>query len=519
MAATDILSLLLGPSVNSVVPQQMVDANQEAMAHMYESIAPFSLGTYTTKENKKRTRKEIYTKWEQMLKFAPIAEGIGIHVMAALGGDTHNGQQIFITPSERLRGKEISVTEKAQLKKLEARIKPIENIVNKYITKLCSEGISFGDAYARVYGEKKVGITDLLSNEYTYPPQIEAYEQGSKTVAYFGLDPKNWSKVITKLNKNQMVRMKLPRIQNVPQFNPVEASMITRMLENDDPEQLPILPSQVGGSFLYTIEKAYDDVILALTTMNSQQVADAVNQMFLTLNMSGMPPAQREAYTRGLEGMLRDHEKFVKNALEGGESIWNTKYHVLPTWDEKQVLNPVGDIKGQRNSPINIETFMINVRILMGGIGLDPSLVGWADMLAGGLGDGAAFHTSSQIMRRSMYIRQSAVQLVNMIMCIDWGLCYNEDFDERDFPWQVEFSSTQSAAVTEENTNKQTQMNTTLLKIQVINSLKESDLSEETMQYILEKDAGFNYDDACRIAKDIAETRAQAQSQAQNMEQ
>ena len=104
MAASDILSLLLGPSANSV-PQQLVDANQEVMAQMYDSVAPFSLGTHTTQENKKRTRKEILTKWEQMLKFAPVAEGIGIHVMAALGGDTHTGQQIFITTTERLRGK------------------------------------------------------------------------------------------------------------------------------------------------------------------------------------------------------------------------------------------------------------------------------------------------------------------------------------------------------------------------------------------------------------------------------
>lgn len=513
MAASDILSLLLGPSANSI-PQQLVDANQEVMAQMYDSVAPFSLGTHTTPENKKRTRKEILTKWEQMLKFAPVAEGIGIHVMAALGGDTHSGQQIFITPTERLRG-EIGATEKAQLEKLKKRIKPVETIINKYITKLCSEGISFGDAYARVYGKKGVGVTDLLSNEYTYAPQIQAFEQGSKTVAYFALNPKNWSKVITKLNATQMVRMKLPRIQNVPQFDPVEASLISQMLEGDDPEELPILPAQVGGSFLIAIEKTYDDVILALTTMNSQQVADAVNQMFLTLNMAGMPPAQRDAYIRGLEGMLKDHEKFVKNAMEGGEGIWNTKYHVLPTWDEKQILNPVGDIKGQRNSPVNIETFMINVRLLMGGIGLDPSMVGWADMLSGGIGDGAAFHTSSQIMRRSMYIRQSAVQFANDIMHIDWGYCYNEQFDagELDFPWQIEFSSTQSAAVTEENTNKQTQMNTSLLKIQVITSLKESELSEETMQYILEKDAGFNYDDSCRIAADIAKSRKNAGSE------
>lgn len=513
MAASDILSLLLGPSTNSV-PQQLLDINQESMVQMYNSVAPFSLGTYTTQENKKRTRKEILTKWEQMLKFAPIAEGIGIHVMAALGSDIYSGQQIFITPTARLRG-DIGSTEKAQLEKLQKRIKPVEKIINQYIAKLCSEAISFGDAYARVFGKKGLGITDILCNEYTYAPQIQAFEQGSKTVAYFALNPKNWSKVITKLNATQMVRMKLPRIQNVPQTDSLEPSLLSQILEDDDLNRLPILPAQVGGSFLYTIEKAYDDVILALSTMNSQQVADTVNQIFLTLNMSGMSTAQREAYMRGLEGMLKDHEMFIKRAMEGGEGIWNTKYHILPTWDEKQVLNPMGDIKGQRNSPVNIETFMINVRLLMGGIGLDPSMVGWSDMLSGGIGDDAAFTTSSQIMRRSMYIRQSVVQFVNDLMHIDWGFCYNEQFNENelDFPWQVEFSSNQSAAVTEENTNKQTQMNTSLLKIQVINSLKESDLSEVTMQYILEKDAGFNYDDSCRIAADIAKSRFNRQGE------
>ena len=72
MAASDILSLLLGPSANSV-PQQLVDANQEVMAQMYDSVAPFSLGTHTTQENKKRTRKEILTKWEQMVMWPILA--------------------------------------------------------------------------------------------------------------------------------------------------------------------------------------------------------------------------------------------------------------------------------------------------------------------------------------------------------------------------------------------------------------------------------------------------------------
>ncbi|QXW24560.1 hypothetical protein KXJ74_09070 [Acinetobacter johnsonii] len=479
MAASDILSLLLGPSANSV-PLQLANDNQETMVQMFDSFAPFSLGTSSTVENRKRTRKEIYTKWEQMLRFAPVAEGIGINVTAA----------------------------KEQLERLQKRIKPMETLINKYITKICSDGISFGDAYARIYGKKGKGVTDMLCNEFTHPPLIQSFEQGSKTVAFFALNPKNWVKTISKMSSTQMVRLKMPRIVNVPQFDLVETGLIVQMLEGDEPDQLPILPSMVGGSFLFAIEKAYDDVMLSLTTMNSQQVADAVNQMFLSLNMAGMPEAQRGAYKRGLEGMLQDHEKFVKNAMSGGEGIWNTKYHVLPTWDEKQILNLVGDIKGQRNSPINIEKFMINVRLLMGGFGLDLSMVGWADMLAGGLGDGAATLTySSQVMRRSIWIRQSSTQFVNDIMHLDWGYAYNEQFDQLDYPWQVEFSSSQSAAVTEENTNKQTQMNTSLLKIQVINSLKESNLSEETMQYILEKDAGFNYDDAKRVAKDIAASR------------
>ena len=38
-----------------------------------------------------------------MLRFAPIAEGMGIHVSAALGGDSYSGQQVFITPAERLK--------------------------------------------------------------------------------------------------------------------------------------------------------------------------------------------------------------------------------------------------------------------------------------------------------------------------------------------------------------------------------------------------------------------------------
>ncbi|NHS69060.1 hypothetical protein HA214_11595, partial [Acinetobacter baumannii] len=49
------LSLLLGENVNSY-DQQFDTSNQDATAQLYETMAPFSLGTNQTKANKKRTR-------------------------------------------------------------------------------------------------------------------------------------------------------------------------------------------------------------------------------------------------------------------------------------------------------------------------------------------------------------------------------------------------------------------------------------------------------------------------------
>lgn len=512
MGIENVLSILLG--INTLPNSQAIsDANQENIARVQEQYAPFTLGTHETKENKKRLRKDIYTKWEQMMKFAPIAEGIGIHVSAALGGDATTSKQVFITPAQRLReGKGAAIN--AQLKQLEESIPSLENLINLHIVKIVRDGVGFGDSYVRVYGKKNVGVTDLVCNEFTHPPLIQSFEQGGRTVAFHALDTKNWQKTVSKFSTIQMLRLKMPRLSNVPQFDITDGMSIAKMLQDDDIEKLPVHPAYIGGSLLYEVEGAYDNVILGLTTMNSQQIADAVNQIFLSVNMSGMPPAQQKAYVNGLEGIIQEHEKYIKNALSGGEAIWNTKYHFLPTFDEKQLLNPIGDIKGQRVSTINTETFMINVRLLMGGMGLDPSMVGWADMLTGGIGEGGAFQTSAQIMRRSMGIRQGSAEFINQLMALHWGYKYNEYFENPlDYPWKVEFYSDQSAAATEQISNRQSLMNTLLLKNQVIITMKEAGLNEENTARLLERDGGMDYDEAVSLARDIVSQREVQENQ------
>lgn len=99
----------------------------------------------------------------------------------------------------------------------------------------------------------------------------------------------------------------MPRITHVPQFDPTDSLYVTRTLQADCLEDAPIIPAQIGGSFCAEVEKFYDNIVLSLSAMNSQQIADAVNQVFLSVDMTAMPPAQRQAYKDGLEGVIKNN--------------------------------------------------------------------------------------------------------------------------------------------------------------------------------------------------------------------
>lgn len=143
---------------------------------------------------------------------------------------------------------------------------------------------------------------------------------------------------------------------------------------------------------------------------------------------------------------------------------------------------------------------MLNLKRLAGGLGIDLSMVGWADMLAGGLGDGAAFHTSAQIMNRSMLIRQALIDSFNHLMSLHWGIKYGEKFEENDYPWQFDFYSDQNAAATQALNNKQSRANTTTIQAQAIQMIKELGLDKETTQLMLEDEMGYDIETAERIA-------------------
>lgn len=476
------------------------DSKLNSIDQNYELIEPFALGTYQTPETAPRSRIEIYTTWQQMRKDPTISAATSLQTTAALGGHESRGDVLFMTASTTVEG------ETPKSKKLREQVlaesKILLPILNKIVFGLCRGAVDFGDNYGRVYGKKGIGVQHVLCSELTAPYRIQAYEQGGKTVGYHVLEEVNWNRKITKLTTMQMCRMKMPRSSEVPQTALV-AGVQRLMLESDDLESLPIVPSPVGGSLLFDAEESWRKVTLSLSAMDSQQIADAVRQAFLTVDMAGMPPEQQKKYQKGLVKTLQASKDEIKKAMLGGEALWATKYHVLPVWGDKQVLNPVGELS-QRSGQIATEPLMINIRRLCGALGIDMSMLGWADQLAGGLGDGATFHTSAQVMQKSIMIRQALTDFLNQVADLHWGWKYGVTFEGNERPWQWEFYSDMSAASTEALTNKQTRMNTMALTAQALGALKEIGLDAKTNQMLLEDVGGYDTDKAIQLSQALS---------------
>lgn len=471
----------------------------EGLGREYDAITSVELGV-GNEGSHLRTRQNIYRRWQLMQKDPQISEGLSLHVTAALGGHESTGDVIFISPHERVRGRGIRAKELRQ--KVENAARQLTPILNRHAFGLARQAIAYGDSYARIYSNGRHGVIDLMNNERTHPPLIQSFVQGEKNVGFFVMEMQNWEKVVERLTPMQLLRVKMPRIEHIPQMPLTAFKEGQRLMSIDNVGELPVLPDVVGGSFLYAVEDAWQDLIISMSGLNNQQIADSVKQAFLTVNMDGMPAEQRKRYTSRITKILQNYQTQIKKAFAGGEALYGTAYHILPTWGDKQTITPIGDL-AQRSAPLNSETLMVNMRRIAGGLGLDLSLMGWADMLTGGLGDGAAFHTSAQIMRRSMLIRMALTNAFNDLMALHFGLVYGEYFHQGDYPWQFDFYSDQSAAATEALSNRQARMNMVIMKAQALQSLKELGLNSQNLQRILEEDGGMDYDAALILANNL----------------
>lgn len=423
-----------------------------------------------------RDRQAIYQKWALMESDPICSTSMMLLSTTALGGHETSGQLIFIE-------KKPGTDKDPKLAKMVDEISDhMTELLNQVAFQAAYTGATFGDSYARVYANES-GVSDIYVDELVRPQLVQPFERGGRTVGfavYVGRDN------FERLDRTQMARLKMPRTQWVPQHGVYEKSM--RMaLREDDIEKLPIMPAMVGGSLLYSAEEPYENLCASLTGIVGQRWMDSIDEQMLGVNLESMTKEQQEKFLSSITNMLLSSKKKAEEAVKRGRPIMEKIRHIIPVFSEKQMMSITGQNQPGRAANINIEDIMLHARLLAGALGTDLSMLGFADQLAGGLGEGGFFRVSAAAAERARVIRVALAEFFDQIIDIHTFKRYGVVFPGTSRPWQINFYGSISALEAEKQRTRAEAMNAGMMLAQTMQAMRDMGASKEVMQAFLSR--------------------------------
>lgn len=465
-----------------------IESNQQAASQINEWDAdPISTNALLgIGKRSQRQRDQIYTKWQYMLGDAVISSALKLHCTAALGGHETTQQLVFIEIKPEYK------KDAAKVKIVQEMAAHLTPIFNKTAFTVAYNAAGYGDAYSRIYSEKGYGIVDLVCDEMMLPPLVQAYEKGSQTVGFVVGGGTTFNQRLTLM---QMARAKMPRANYIPQSRALDKALKMALAE-DDVSKLPVLPSLVGGSFLDGAEDAYDNMTATLTSMVGQRIIDSIDETLFAVNMESMTKEQRTRFTANIKTIFAKSKEYAEKAVKEGRPRLGRIRHFLPTYNEKQITNITAQLNGNRGSQISVEDFMVHAKLLGGAMAIDISMIGFADLLSGGLGDGGFYRVSMQAGEKSRQLRGALSEHYNH--CCDVHLFQKSKLQiaPKDRFWDIHFYGGQLALEREKTENKNIAIQTASMVVAILQQLKDLGLSDIAINHFLTHEMLFTQEEA-----------------------
>lgn len=449
-----------------------------------------------------RNRQLIYAKYQQMMADPVVSGALRLHVTAALGGHETSGDVIFIETKADMK------EDAAAIKLVKQLNKDLNALFNNVAMAAAYNGAAFGDAYARLYTKPGRGVTDMAVDEMLLPPLVIPYEQGNKTVLCLVAIGE---KLREKLVMDQVARVKMPRLIYTPQPLAVEKAWRMAVAENDA-DKLPLMPSLVGGSFLADAESQFNNFQAALQGLVGQRVLDSIDESIITAEIGGMTQEQAQEFTTSIRQMFQKSKKVADEAVRTGRPFLGRIRHILPISSAKQLLGiqsvNSGGSGGGRGGNIGIEDVLFHAKLLCGALGIDLSMLGFADLMSGGLGEGGFFRTSAQAAERSRTIRVALAEFYNHVIRVHLHHKSGIAFAPGDEPWNINFYGSISALESERVKTQLDAINAGTMLAQCFALVKDAGLDEPSMAHMFERVMKLDSEDAKMYAKAIAKAKA-----------
>lgn len=452
-------------------------------------------------QQKARSRREIYEIYINMMGDPIINQALNLHITQSLGGHETTSEVLFIEAKPEATNNERKMVEQIR--------DDLSELLNNDIYQVALWAATFGDAYTRIYCKEKQGVVRLETSDFFMPAFIQPFEIGGKTVGYqINIDQK-----IESLTPLQLARFDMPRMGFSPQYRMQYNYQIQSILEDDLDKHHPI-PANVSGSFLEAAERPFYDLQAAILGLNSGRILDSLRESIMALNMANMTKEQQDKALNGILSLLKSGKKRAEEAIKSNKPMMEKITHVIPTYDEKQLytIDAGGSLNSNTNS-YTVDDVMFHAKRLAGALGIDLSMLGFAELLSGGLGDGGFFRVSAQAGQRAILIRRGAAGWVNHIIDVHCQMKYGGIFEDAHRPYEVVFVGATSALERENQETRERKIGASVSLLQILAMQKEQGFDAETSAQFLKEQCGLDEEDAKVYAKSVEAKDAQETEQ------
>lgn len=372
-----------------------------------------------------------------MSKDPTIDSAIKMHIANALNSRSDTVESVFI--------KSRDVGDKAN-----RIVEELNNVLMPIITLGLNEwarkAAVYGSCFVRVYGERGTGITNVRCDFYTHPRFIKKFEKNGRlagfTATYQGAG--SHTRQIRLLPPWLFVGFEIPEWHDSETLEPINVSGLPVDLSIEDGAAEGLVEAQdYGASLIATAFGPWMDLMDAVCSLNMSRRNAARLERIIGVNTGTLAPERAARYMDAISERLTNASQNIQTQSYMRGNVQTVVNHIIPNFAEKgsvavETVQGTPDISG-------LEDVLFHIKRLGSAVGVDPSLLGFGDMLSGGLGDGGFFRVSVMAAVKADLLRRAIKNGLHRLCEIHVAYKYGKVFLPQDCPWQIGFNAVSTA--------------------------------------------------------------------------
>jgi hypothetical protein len=388
-----------------------------------------------------------------------IDSALKMHISHALSARSDTGEIISI---ESTSDKDDPIT-------IDLR-NTFKQLVNQNVEFWAYNAALNGISYARVYGESRKGVELIRSDYYSHPQFIQAYEQAGQIAGYTSAhqNPLQNEGYIKLMEPWKFIAFRIPIWKSESEFEPPRLDGTIFDISNDDFRTESIIESQnYGTSLIETAFAPWMDLQEAILSMNMSRKNAARLERLIGVNTGKLSPQRASQYLNTVSSqLLKVNQANAKQSLRRGylQTVIN---HLIPIFGDGKGRLDIASIEGNANID-GLSDIDFHVKRLGSALGIDPALLGFGEMLSGGLGDGGFFRISVLAAIKANMLRRAILNGVENLFDIHVAYKYGKVFLPGEKPWRTIFNSVSSALEREERENMEGRVTFATMMAQLI---------------------------------------------------